>query len=352
MKPSHAPPKRSFASDNNSGVHPTILAAIEKVNVGHEIAYGNDEYTRRAIAKFRQHFGKQVDVYFVFGGTGANVVALTAMTQPYHAVICAENAHINVDECGAPEKFTGCKLIPVPTTNGKISPKAIEPLLGGVGDEHHVQRRVVSISQSTEMGTVYKPGELKELATFAHEQDMLFHIDGARIANAAASLDAELREMTTEVGVDVLSFGGTKNGMMYGEAIVVFNKELSRGLKFIRKQGAQLPSKMRFIAAQFEALLSNMLWYQNAEQANQMANLLKRKLVQLKLPKTKLKITQAVQSNAVFARIPKRYADQLRKRFFFYDWNEAESEVRFMTSFDTTADDVAAFIDFVRRTIR
>src|SRR5258707_9674540 len=205
--------KRSFASDNNSGVHPAILDAIEKANdIGHVVAYGNDQYTRAAVARFREHFGQEVDVYFVFGGTGANVLALKAVTKPYHAIICAAKAHINVDECGAPEKLTGCKLLAVPTENGKISPKTIKPFLQGVGDEHHVQRRVISISQSTEMGTVYTLTEIKRLARFAHKHRMLLHMDGARLANAAVSLGAPFRELTAAAGVDVLSFGGTKNG--------------------------------------------------------------------------------------------------------------------------------------------
>jgi threonine aldolase len=341
-------PSRSFASDNNSGVHPQILEAIAAANQGHVVAYGDDSYTEAATAKFREHFGKEADVYFVFGGTGANVLGLKAVTEPYHAVICAETAHINVDECGAPEKFTGCKLLPVSTEDGKITVEQVEPCLEGVGFEHHVQPRVISISQSTEMGTVYKPAELKTLSSFAHKHDMLLHMDGARIANAAASLKMEFRKITCDVGVDILSFGGAKNGMMYGEAVVFFNKDFSRDFKYIRKQGTHLPSKMRFISAQFETLLSNDLWRKNAAHANRMAQVLARELQ--KIPQ--VPITQQVESNGVFAIVPKRYVPQLQKKYFFYIWNEKASEVRFMTSFDTTEDDIHEFVNLVKKTIK
>src|SRR6266699_225691 len=228
-------PSRSFASDNNAGVHPKILKAIETANRGHVVAYGDDAYTDAAVAKFQEHLGKNVEVFFVFGGTGANVLGLKAVTQPHHAVICAETAHINVDECGAPEKFTGCKLLSVATPDGKITVDQVKPFLHGVGFEHHVQPRVISISQATEMGTVYTPREVKRLAEFAHKHDMLLHVDGARISNAAVSLNLQLREITAEIGVDILSFGGAKNGMMYGEAVVFFDPRMARDFKYIRK---------------------------------------------------------------------------------------------------------------------
>ena len=220
---------------------------------------------------FQKHFGKDIAVYFVFGGTGANVLGLKAITNSYEAIVCAETAHINVDECGAPEKFTGCKLLSVRTPDGKLRVEQIKPLLHGVGFEHHVQPRVISVSQATEMGTVYTKNELKTLARFAHDNNMLLHVDGARIANAAVSLNASLKEITADAGVDVLSFGGAKNGMMYGEAVVFFNKKLADNFKYIRKQGMHLPSKMRFISAQFEALLSGDLWRRSATHANRMA---------------------------------------------------------------------------------
>ena len=341
-------PSRSFASDNNAGVHPLVMEALVTANQGHVIAYGDDAYTERAVKKFREHFGKDTQVYFVFGGTGANVLGLKAATQSYHAIICAETAHINVDECGAPEKFTGCKLLSLSTPDGKLRPSQMGPLLHGVGFEHHVQPRVISISQATEMGTVYTPRELKALSSFAHDHGMLLHMDGARVANAAAGLGVKLRAITQDAGVDILSFGGAKNGMMYGEAVVFFDPELARNFKYTRKQAAQLPSKMRFISAQFEALLSNDLWLQNARHANRMAQLLAGELG--KIPQ--LKITQKVESNGVFAELPKKYIPVLQKQYFFYVWNEETSEVRFMTSFDTTESDIQDFISLLKKTIR
>src|ERR1044071_5045728 len=229
--------KRSFASDNNAGVHPEIIKAIKAANEGHVIAYGDDPFTARAVKLFQKHFGRDIAVYFVFGGTGANVLGLKAITKSHQAIICAETAHVNVDECGAPENFTGCKLLLVPTTAGKLRVEQIKPLLHGIGIEHHVQPAVITVSQATEMGTVYTKKELKTLALFAHDNGMLLHVDGARLANAAVSLDAALKEITTDVDVDVLSFGGTKNGMMYGEAVVFFDKARAVVFKYIRKQG-------------------------------------------------------------------------------------------------------------------
>jgi threonine aldolase len=341
-------PSRSFASDNNAGVHPKILRAIETANVGHVVAYGDDPYTDAAVKKFREQLGRNVAVFFVFGGTGANVLGIKAVTQPHHAVICAETAHINVDECGAPERFTGCKLLSVATTDGKITVDQIKPFLHGVGFEHHVQPRVISISQSTEMGTVYTPGEIRTLADFAHKHDMLLHMDGARISNAAVSLNMSLREVTADVGVDILSFGGAKNGMMYGEAVVFFDRQAARDFKYIRKQGAQLASKMRFIAAQFEALLSEDLWRKNAAHANQMAQILAAELA--KIPR--IQLTQKVEANGVFAIVPKRYLPVLQKKYFFYVWNEETSEARFMTSFDTTENDIKDFVGLVKKIVK
>ena len=340
-------PSRSFASDNNAGVHPRVMQAIAEANEGHVIAYGDDPYTARAVAKFREHVGKDTEVFFVFGGTGANVLGLKAMTQSHHAIICAETAHIYVDECGAPEKFTGCKLLPVSTLDGKITTAHIKPLLHDVGFEHHVQPRVISISQATEMGTVYTAKEIKALAAFAHDHDMLLHVDGARIANAAAGLNVELRAITRDVGVDVLSFGGAKNGMMYGEAVVFFNKALARDFKYTRKQGTHLPSKMRYISAQFAALLTKDLWRENASHANRMAQILANELAQL----PQIRITQKVQSNGVFAVIPKKHIAKLQQKYFFYVWNEETSEARFMTSFDTTEEDISDFVSLVRKTL-
>jgi threonine aldolase len=338
---------RSFASDNNAGVHPRVMQAIAAANDGHVIAYGDDPYTAQAVKKFHEHLGKDVEVFFGLGGTGANVLGLKAVTQSHHAIICAETAHINVDECGAPEKFTGCKLLPVVTSDGKITVEQIKPLLHDVGFEHHVQPRVISISQATEMGTVYTQREMKALAAFAHGHEMLLHVDGARIANAAASLKVKLRAISGDAGVDVLSFGGAKNGMMYGEAVVFFDKILARNFKYTRKQGTHLPSKMRYISAQFEALLTGDLWRQNAEYANRMAQLLAKELG--KIPQ--IKITQKVEANGVFAVIPKKYIARLQKKYFFYVWNEQTSEVRLMTSFDTTEQDIADFVGLLRKTV-
>ena len=340
--------KRSFASDNNAGVHPEIIKAIKAANDGHVLAYGNDAFTARATKLFQKHFGPDIAVYFVFGGTGANVLGLKAITKSYQTIICAETAHVHVDECGAPENFTGCKLVLVPTTDGKLRVEQIKPLLYGVGVEHHVQPGVISISQATEMGTVYTKKELKTLASFAHDNGMLLHVDGARIANAAVSLGVAFREITTEAGVDVLSFGGTKNGMMYGEAVVFFDQNLAVDFKYFRKQGMQLPSKMRFITAQFEALLSGNLWRRNAMHANRMAQILGSELAKL----SQIKITQPVETNGVFAVIPKKYIPALQKKYFFYVWDEEISEVRLMASFDTTEEDIRDFVKFVRKTVK
>ena len=340
--------KRSFASDNNAGVHPEIIDALRAANEGHVVAYGDDPFTARATKVFQKHFGKDVAVFFVFGGTGANVLGLKAITNSYEAVVCAETAHINVDECGAPEKFTGCKLLSVKTPDGKLRPDDIKPFLHGVGFEHHVQPRVISVSQATEMGTVYSKSELKTLARFAHDHNMLLHVDGARIANAAVSLNASFKEITVDSGVDVLSFGGAKNGMMYGEAVVFFDKKRAIDFKYIRKQGMHLPSKMRFISAQFEMLLGTDLWRRSAAHANRMARVLASELE--KIPQ--IKITQPVEANGVFAEIPAKFVPTLQKKYFFYVWNEETSECRFMASFDTTEEDVRDFVALVRKTVK
>jgi threonine aldolase len=340
-------PVRSFASDNNAGVHPRVLQAIAAVNRGHVVGYGDDPYTEAAVRKFKQQFGSDIEVFIVFNGTAANCLSLKALTESYHAVICAEAAHIYTDECGAPEKFTGCKLIPIPTADGKLTVEAVRHAYHGVGDQHHVQPRVVSITQVTEMGTVYKPREVRELARFAHERNMFLHMDGARIANAAVSLGLSLREATRDLGVDVLSFGGTKNGAMGAEAVVFFNKTFSRDFLYLRKQGMQLASKMRFVSAQLDALLSNDLWRKNAQHANRMAGLLQKELS--KIPK--VKIVYKVEANGVFAQIPRQAIAKLKKRYFFYVWDEERSVVRWMCSFDTTEQDVRQFAKFVAETL-
>jgi threonine aldolase len=340
--------KRSFASDNNAGIHPEVIEAINAANDGHVIAYGGDDITARAIKLFHKYFGEDVAVFFVYGGTGANTLGLQAITKSFQAIVCAETAHIHVDECGAPEKFTGCKLILLPTPDGKIRVDQIKPLMHVIGVEHHVQPGVISISQATEMGTVYTVKELRTLAEFAHENNMLLHVDGARIANAAVSLNASLKEITADAGVDVLSFGGTKNGMMYGEAVIFFNKNLGADFKYIRKQGMHLPSKMRFISAQFEALLSDDLWKRNAEHSNRMAQLLAKELAIV----PQVQLTQPVESNGVFAIVPPEYIPDLQKEYFFYVWDDAISEVRLMASFDTTEEDVERFMQVVSRIVK
>jgi len=343
-----AKPSRSFASDNNAGVHPEMIDAITAANQGHVVAYGDDPFTERAVKVFQKHFGRDIAVYFVFGGTGANVLGLKAATKSYNAVICAETAHINVDECGAPEKFSGCKLLSVSTPDGKVTVERIKHFLHGVGFEHHVQPRVISVSQATEMGTVYTRSELKTLADFAHRNNMLLHMDGARISNAAVSLDANFKEITRDVGVDVMSFGGAKNGMMYGEAVVFFDKQMAADFKYIRKQGMHLPSKMRFISAQFEALLSGELWKRSATHANRMARILATELERV----PQIKLTQPVEANGVFATVPSKYIPVLQKKYFFYVWNEEISEIRLMTSFDTTEDDIAQFVQLVKKIVK
>lgn len=341
-------PPRSFASDNNAGVHPEILRAILEVNLGHCVGYGDDPFTESAVRRFKEHFGKDTEVFFVFNGTAANCLGLKALTSSYHAVICAENAHIYVDECGAPEKFTGCKLVPVATVNGKITIEAAEHAYHGVGDQHHVQPKVISITQATEVGTVYRPAEVKALAQWAHARGMYLHMDGARIANAAAGLGLTLRQATRDVGVDVLSFGATKNGALGVEAVVIFNKKLGQDFLYLRKQGMHLASKMRFLSIQLHALLSNDLWKRNAEHANQMAKLLEKELRKVR----HVKVVYPVEANGVFAAVPKAAIRKLQKRYFFYVWDEQKSVVRWMCSFDTTEHDVREFVRFVAETVK
>jgi threonine aldolase len=341
-------PNRGFASDNNAGVHPEILQAIASVNQGHVSAYGNDPYTRSAVKKFEEHFGPDIAVFFTFNGTGANVLGLQSLTRPYHAVLCSDYAHIYTDECGAPEKHTGCKLIPLPHRDGKVTLEQVRHAYHGIGDPHHVQPRVISITQSTEMGTVYQPEEIQSLARFAHEHGMFLHVDGARIANAAAALGQTLRQGTRDLDVDVLSFGGTKNGILGGEAVVFFRPELASDFLYLRKQGMQLSSKMRFVAAQFEALLTNDLWRQSAQHANRMARLLEAELRYI----PEVKIAWKTEANGVFAQIPRRAVERILQRYFFFMWVEEECIVRWMCSFDTTEEDVRDFCAFVAEAVR
>ena len=339
---------RGFASDNNAGVHPEVLEAIARANQGHVRAYGDDPYTGSAIAKFEEHFGAGIEVFFTFNGTGANVLGLQALNRPYHAVLCSDYAHIYTDECGAPEKHTGCKLIPLPHQDGKITLEAVRHAYHGIGDQHHVQARVISITQATEMGTVYQPEEIQALARFAHEHEMFLHMDGARIANAAASLGQTLRQATRDLGVDVLTFGGTKNGIMGGEAVVFFNRAFSSDFLYLRKQGMQLASKMRFIAVQFEALLTNDLWRRSAEHANRMARMLEAELRRI----PQVKIAWKVEANGVFAQIPRPAIPRIMQEYFCYPWIEEDNIVRWMCSFDTTEGDVKEFAKVVAQAVR
>src|ERR1022692_2342230 len=290
-------PSRSFASDNNASVHPEVLEAIGRANDGPAAAYGEDSHTELAVAKLREQFGSDVEVFLVFNGTAANVLSLQALTRPFHAVLCPETSHIYTDECAAPEKFTGCKLVPLAAPDGKLTVETAARAYHGIGDQHHVQPRVISITQATEMGTVYEPAEIEALARFAHERKMFLHMDGARISNAVAAQGMALRQATRDLGVDVLSLGGTKNGLMGVEAVVFFRPELARDFLFVRKQGMQLASKMRFMSVQMEALLSNDLWKRNAQHANRMARLLEQEIK--KIPR--IGIVYPVEANGVFA---------------------------------------------------
>ena len=340
--------RKGFASDNNSGVHPAIFKAMEKANRGHVVGYGNDEYTQKAIQLFRERFGDDTEVFFVFNGTGANVLGLSTVTQSFHSVICAETAHIQEDECGAPEKFTGCKLIPVEPVNGKVTPEAVLPHLKGFDFEHHSQPGVISISQVTEMGTVYQPSEIIALADLAHKNNMFLHMDGARISNAAVSLDLDFRAFTRDCGVDVLSFGGTKNAMMLGEAVLFFNPRLTGLTKYIRKQSMQLYSKMRFVGAQFQAYFENDLWKETASHANKMAKLLEKEIAQI----PEITITEPVDANGIFAAVPPEIIKPLQEKFFFYMWNEQKSEVRWMTSWDTTEEEIQEFVKLIKKLLK
>ncbi|MBB2975390.1 threonine aldolase [Microbacterium endophyticum] len=342
---------RGFASDNYSGIHPEILTAIADANGGHESAYGADTYTARLQQVFASHFGDAAAAFPVFNGTGANVTALQSMLPRWGAVIAAMSAHINVDEGGAPEKIGGVKILNVPTDNGKLTPELVEREAWGWGDEHRAQPLVVSITQSSELGTVYTPDEIAALASHAHARGMRLHVDGARMSNAAAALDLPLRAFTTDVGVDVVSFGGTKNGAMIGEAIVVLNPAASDGLTYLRKLNMQLSSKMRFISAQLIALLEGDLWLRNAQHSNAMAQRL-RHGVEAGIADGSIRgvaFTQPTEANGLFATLPAGVAERLRTGFRFYDWDAARGEVRWMCSFDTSEEDVDAFVAAIAR---
>jgi threonine aldolase len=339
---------RGFASDNHAGALPEVLDAVARANVGHAVSYGGDEWTARLEELFRSEFGPDARAALVFNGTGANVVALQALCRPFDAVVCASTAHLNVDECGAPERVAGLKLLPIDTPDGKLTPALVESRLVRFGDEHAVQPRVVSITQSTELGTVYSVDEVRTLADQAHAHGMLLHVDGARLANAAAALGVSLAGTTTEAGVDVVSFGGTKNGLLLGEAVVFLRAGLGKEVAYLRKQSMQLASKMRFIAAQFEVLLTDGLWQRPAAHANAMAARLAAALADV----DGVEITQRVEANAVFAIVPPEVVPPLQEKWHFYTWDERTGEVRWMCSWDTTEEDVEAFVEDVRAALR
>jgi threonine aldolase len=338
---------RGFASDNHAGALPEVLDALARANYGHAVSYGGDPWTERVEELFRREFGPEARAALVFNGTGANVVALQALCRPFEGVVCASTAHLNVDECGAPERVAGLKLLPLDTPDGKLTPSLVQSRLVRFGDEHAVQPRVVSITQSTELGTVYTLEEVRALADQAHAHGMLLHVDGARLANAAVALGASLAAVTTEVGVDVVSFGGTKNGLLLGEAVVFLRPGLGDDVAFLRKQSMQLASKMRFIAAQFEVLLADGLWQRPAAHANAMASRLAGALAGV----DGVRITQRVEANAVFAIVPRAVVPELQEKWHFYVWDERSGEVRWMCSWDTTEDDVDAFVADVRAAV-
>ena len=337
--------QRGFASDNNSGIHPEILKAIDAANVGHSIGYGDDKWTNEAEGLFKKEFGDDTEVFFVLTGTGANILGIQSAVHSFHAIICAETAHIQVDECGAPEKFTGSKLTPIATQNGKITPAQIEKQLHGFGFEHHSQPGLISITQVSELGTIYSVDEIRELADLAHQHGMFLHMDGARISNAAVTLGLPFRDFTKDAGVDILSFGGTKNGLMIGEAVLFFNPALAVYSKYYRKQAAQLYSKMRFVGAQFVPYLRDEIWKTNATHSNRMAKILETEVRKLK----GITITQPVEGNGIFALIPKELIPQLQNEYFFYYWDEQRGEGRWMTSFDTTEEDILNFAGLLRK---
>jgi threonine aldolase len=339
---------KAFASDNYSGVHPEIMDALTRANQEHMGSYGSDIITQRTIKLFESFFGNSIDVNFVYNGTGANVLGLSAATHSFHSILCSELAHINVDESTAPEKFTGCKLVGIPTVDGKIYPEQVENKIQRIGDQHHPQAKVISISQSTEYSTVYTIEEVKALSAVAKKNNLYLHMDGARISNAAVSLGKDFRAFTRDSGVDILSFGGAKNGLMFGEAVIFFNPDIARNFAYIRKQGMQLHSKMRFISAQFEALLTNDLWRRNAEHANRMAKKLEHGLREI----PEIKITQAVDGNGVFAIIPKEITEALQEEMFFYVWNDRTNECRLMCSFDTKEEEIERFLEKAKELVK
>lgn len=332
--------KRGFGSDNHSGISPEVLNALAQVNTEHALAYGEDEYCQQVQQLFRDAFGGKAEAFFVFNGTGANTLCIDAMTRSHEAVICADTAHINVDECGSIQRIVGCRLLTLPTPDGKLRPELIRTHLHGFGFQHHSQPKVVSITQPTELGTLYTLDEIRAIVELARSCGLYVHMDGARLANAAAALDCSFREMTADLGVDALSFGGTKNGLMMGEAVVLLNPALKENFLYRRKQAMQLCSKMRFIAAQFQAYFHEDLWKKNAARSNRMARLLYQSVKDL----PGVRVMYPVQANGVFVQLPRRVWTALQQQYFFYEWDEAQDVVRWMCAFDTTEKDIRDFV--------
>ena len=336
---------RSFGSDNNSGVHPRIMNAIVESNTDHAIGYGDDNWTRKAEQAMQALLeNESVKPHFVFNGTGANVIALQACTSSFHSIICASTAHIAVDECGAPSKFTGCALKEIPTPDGKLTPELVAAQLSGFGEAHHSQPKVIAISQTTELGTLYTPQEIKALATLAHQNDMYLFMDGTRLSNACVTANCTLKEMTSDCGVDIFTLGGTKNGLMMGEVLIALRPELEKNLQYYRKQTCQLYSKMRYLSAQFIPYLGENLWLENAQRSNAATELLASEMRKIK----SIEITQKVASNAIFFILPKDISDKLREHYFFYDWDTSRNEMRLVCSWDTTEKDITDFINYLK----
>lgn len=337
---------RSFGSDNNSGVHPRIMNAIVESNSDHSIGYGDDEWTHKAeIAMQTLLQTNSIKPYFVFNGTGANVIALQACTSSFNSIICATTAHIAVDECGAPTKLTGCSIKEIQTVDGKLTPELVTPYLHGFGVEHHSQPKVIAISQTTELGTVYTLQEVRALAELAHSHNMYLFVDGTRLSNACDTLNVSLKELTIDCGVDIFTLGGTKNGLMMGEALIALRPELEKNLMYYRKQTCQLFSKMRYLSAQFIPYLDENIWLENAQRSNAAAQHLANAMKDIK----GIKITQKVESNAIFFILPKEITDELRKHYFFYDWDTTRNEMRLVCSWDTTEKDITDFIEYLRK---
>lgn len=337
--------KRGFGSDNHATIHPKVLEAIGKANVGHAPSYGTDEWSLQTQKDFQKHFGEQAEIFFVFNGTAANALSVSSVCRSYNSVLCADVSHLNVDECAAPEFFSSGKLVLVPSKDGKISVAELDSYLVRRGDQHHSQVKMLSLTQPTELGTVYSLSELKNLIAWAKKNSLFVHIDGARLANACVALNCTFQEMTTDLGVDVVSFGGTKNGLLGAEAIVFLNPELAQDFKFIRKQAGQLPSKSRFLAAQLSSYLAGNLWKEIATHSRQMAQHLNAGLENLGF-----KASYPVESNAVFVKFPKEKIKTLREDYFFYVWDEKTFECRLMCSWDTTVSDIDGFVQAVQKT--